>query len=125
MAQGDTVTIDMGEKVEATFILEFNRAEVHRLPDADKFAEVAFEMKVPKRGFSHVTHQSGKGSPHATPGFFSLTGLLNDDPGVLVTFTFTSEFQSGDSVDLYAFFQSSRFEPAPDPPTYLGTVHIK
>jgi hypothetical protein len=129
MSQGDTVTIDVGEKVEATFQLDCRQADLAGLGDRDRFAELAFRMRVAARQLTHDTHSRGGSSPHADPAFVS---VLGDDPNVRVVFTFTGNdaggqprFRTGDSVDLFCFYQSRDFQPADDPPTLLGTVHIK
>jgi hypothetical protein len=131
MSQGDTVTIDIGEKVEAVFQLDCKPGDLTRLPDGDRFAELTFLMNVPARQFRHVTHQRGGRSPHADPPFVTVAGGV-DDAVVRVIFSFVgndaggqSRFRSGDSVDLSCFYQSADFEPASDEPVFLGTVHIK
>lgn len=131
MAQGDTVTIDIGEKVEATFQLDCKQADLKRLPDGDRFAELAFLMKVPARGFSHSTRQRGGRSPHADPPFVTVANT-GDDGVVRVVFSFVGNdaggqprFRSGDAVDLLCFYQSDDAEPASEEPTLLGTVKIK
>ena len=128
MAQGDTVTINVTEKVEATFQLDFKQADVKRLADGDRFAELAFLMEVPARQFTHRTRQRGGNSPHADPPFFKMVG---DDGGIRVVFSFVgndaggqSRFRSGDKIDLFCLYQSEDFEPSSEQPTLLGTVTI-
>ena len=128
MAQGDTVTLtSLGEKVEVTFQLDFKRADVRARPDADRFAELQFVMRVAARKASFFTRQFTE----ADPAFIDLTAAA-DDSVVRVVFRFisirddgTQRFLPGDSVDLHCLF-SSKDGSRPDDidPILLGTVRI-
>lgn len=129
MAQGDTVTLaTLGEKVEVTFQLDFKKADIRARPDADRFAELAFVMRVAARKASFFTREFTE----ADPAFIDLA-VAPDDAAVRVVFKFVSlrddgsqRFLPGESVDLSCFFQSkdgNRPEGLEEP-ILLGTVKM-
>jgi hypothetical protein len=129
MAQGDTVTIDINERVEATFQLDFKKADVQSRPDAANFAELVFVMRVAARTFSHFPRPQN--TPHANPTFIDLTAAA-DDSVVRVVFSFvgnkddgTPRFLDGDAVDLSCTFASKNGDSSGVDPILLGTAKIQ